>query len=162
VYIYLIELSFYDGGCKRLFIMTSDAFSDLDLNNKLVKVTEELFFKEPTKIQTKIISEVLKENSVISESQTGSGKTHDFLLTLFNEIEEDKNEVQYVIDVPTRELAMQIHADIEEIIKLANKKDVWTSRLLVGGLDRDRMKKQLKNAPDIIIGTPGRILDMVK
>src|SRR5699024_12582226 len=84
------------------------------------------------------------------------------LLTLLNQIEEDKNEVEYVIAVPTRELAMQIHADIEESIKLANKKDVWTSRLLVGGLDRDRMKKQLKNAPDIIIGTPGRILDMVK
>jgi len=142
--------------------MTSNAFSDLGLKNQLVKVTEELFFKEPTEIQTKIIPEVLKENSVIGESQTGSGKTHAFLLPLLNEIKEDKNEVQYVIAVPTRELAMQIHADIEVIIELANKKDVWTSRLLVGGLDRDRMKKQLKNTPDIIIGTPGRILDMVK
>src|SRR5699024_7456621 len=106
--------------------------------------------------------EVLKENSVIGESQTGSGKTHAFLLPLPNQIEEDKNEVQYVIAVPTRELAMQIHADIEEIIKLANKKDVWTSRLLVGGLDRDRMKIRIKNAPDIISGQPRSILDMVK
>src|SRR5690625_5528544 len=92
--------------------MTSNAFSDLGLNNQLVKVTEELFFKEPTEIQTKIIPEVLKENSVIGESQTGSGKTHAFLLPLLNQIEEDKNEEQYVIAVPTSELAMQIHADI--------------------------------------------------
>jgi len=142
--------------------MTSNSFSKLGLNDSLVKVTEELFFKEPTEIQTKVIPEILNNNSVIGESQTGSGKTHAFLLPLFNEIEENKNEVQYVIAVPTRELAMQIHEDIENIIKLSNKKEVWSSRLLVGGLDRDRMKKQLKNTPDIIIGTPGRILDMVK
>src|SRR5690625_6337400 len=111
--------------------MTSNAFSDLGLNNQLVKVTEELFFKEPTEIQTKIIPEVLKENSVIDESQTGSDKTHDFLLPLVNPIEENKNEVQYVITVATRKHTMQINADIEEIITLRKKKEEWTSRLLV-------------------------------
>lgn len=142
--------------------MTSNSFSKLGLNDTLVNVTEQLFFKEPTEIQTKVIPEILNHKSVIGESQTGSGKTHAFLFPLFNQMEEEKNEVQYVIAVPTRELAMQIHADIEEVIKLSDKKEVWSSRLLVGGLDRDRMKKQLRNAPDIIIGTPGRILDMVK
>src|SRR5699024_8171304 len=142
--------------------MTSNSFSNLKLNDTLVSVTEQLFFKEPTEIQAKEIPEILNHKSIIGESQTGSGKTHAFLLPLFNQIEEDKNEVQYVITVPTRELAMQIHADIEEIIKLSDKKGIWTSRLLVGGLDRERMKKQLQNTPDIIIGTPGRILDMIK
>lgn len=142
--------------------MTSNSFSTLKLSDTLVNVTEQLFFKEPTEIQKRVIPEIMNNKNLIGESQTGSGKTHAFLLPLFNQIEEGKNEVQYVITVPTRELAMQIHADIEEIIKLSNKKDVWSSRLLVGGLDRDRMKKQLQNTPDIIIGTPGRILDMVK
>lgn len=142
--------------------MTSNSFSNLKLNDTLVSVTEQLFFKEPTEIQAKVIPEILNHKSIIGESQTGSGKTHAFLLPLFNQIEEDKNEVQYVITVPTRELAMQIHADIEEIVKLSDKKGIWTSRLLVGGLDRERMKKQLQNTPDIIIGTPGRILDMIK
>ena len=142
--------------------MTSKNFLDLQLNEELVNVTEKLFFKEPTQIQSEVIPEILKGKSIIGQSQTGSGKTHAFLLPLFNSIEENKKEVQYVITVPTRELAMQIHAHIEEIINLANKNNTWTSRLLVGGLDRERMKKQLKNVPDIIIGTPGRILDMVK
>ncbi len=142
--------------------MTSNSFSDLKLNDTLVSVTEQLFFKEPTEIQKRVIPEIMNNKNIIGESQTGSGKTHAFLLPLFNQIEENKNEVQFVIAVPTRELAMQIHADIEEIIKLSNKKEEWTSRLLVGGLDRERMKKQLRKTPDIIIGTPGRILDMVK
>ena len=142
--------------------MTSNSFSELKLNDTLVSVTEQLFFKEPTEIQKRVIPEIMNNKNIIGESQTGSGKTHAFLLPLFNQIDESKNEVQFVIAVPTRELAMQIHADIEEIIKLSNKKEEWTSRLLVGGLDRERMKKQLKNIPDIIIGTPGRILDMVK
>lgn len=142
--------------------MTSNTFSDLKLNDTLVSVTEQLFFKEPTEIQKRVIPEIMNNKNIIGESQTGSGKTHAFLLPLFNQIEENKNEVQFVIAVPTRELAMQIHADIEEIIELSNKKEEWTSRLLVGGLDRERMKKQLRNTPDIIIGTPGRILDMVK
>ena len=148
---------------RGIYIMTSNLFSKLELNDTLVKVTEELFFKEPTEIQTKVIPAILNNKSVIGESQTGSGKTHAFLLPLINQIEEDKNEVQYVIAVPTRELAMQIHADVQDIIKLSDKEDKWTSRLLVGGLDRERMKKQLQNhTPDIIVGTPGRILDMVK
>src|SRR5699024_12335776 len=104
--------------------MTSNAFSDLGLNNQLVKVTEELFFKDPTEIQKKIIPEVLKENSVIVESQTGSGKTHAFLLRLLSEIKDYKIEVQYVIGVPDRELARQTQADVGVGIEGADKKDV--------------------------------------
>ena len=79
-----------------------------------------------------------------------------------NKIDETKKTVQIVITAPTRELAIQIQEEIKILISHANKKDIWHSRLLIGGTDRERMIKQLENPPHIIVGTPGRIADMVK
>lgn len=137
-------------------------FNELKLNEVMLDVVNKLYFKEPTEIQTKAIPAILDGLSIIGQSQTGSGKTHAFLLPLLNKIDITKNETQVVITAPTRELAMQIHEDTKEIIRLSNNKDIVTSRLIIGGIDRERMVKQLKNKPQIIIGTPGRILDMVK
>lgn len=136
-------------------------FKQLGLNDTLLDVTNKLYFKQPTTIQQRAIPVILDGKSVIGQSQTGSGKTHAYLLPLLNQLNETKDEVQIVITAPTRELSMQIFEEVKTITTLAGKEQVWTSRLIVGGLDRQRMIKKLERKPKIIVGTPGRILDMV-
>ncbi|SDQ49409.1 ATP-dependent RNA helicase CshB [Virgibacillus subterraneus] len=123
---------------------------------------DHLGFKHPTEIQQKVMPAILKGKSVVGQSHTGSGKTHAYLLPLFNQIDASKREVQFVITAPTRELAMQIHEEVKKIIHYAGKKEIWNAKLLVGGTDKQKMMEKLKEPPHIIIGTPGRILDIVK
>lgn len=141
--------------------MNKPTFQTLGLNQKITEATDKLYFKKPTEIQQKAIPEILAGKNVIGQSQTGSGKTHAYLLPLMNEIDETKKEVQIVITTPTRELAIQIHEEIKLMTTYAGKEDIWRSRLLIGGTDRERMIKKLAEPPEIIIGTPGRIADMV-
>lgn len=141
--------------------MSENSFTQFALNKELLEVVNQLHFQKPTQIQQKVIPEVLAGRNVIGQSETGSGKTHAFLLPLLNNIDPNKNEVQCVITVPTRELAMQIFEEVRTIIKLAEKEDVWRTRLVIGGVDRERMMRRMNNPPHIIVGTPGRILDMV-
>lgn len=136
-------------------------FQVLGLSEEIQQIVDKLYFKKPTQIQEEAIPAILHGKSIIGQSQTGSGKTHAFLLPLLNRLEDDAEGVQIVITAPTRELAMQLHEEIKTMTTIANKEDVWTSRLLIGGLDRQRMMKQLERTPKIIVGTPGRILDMV-
>lgn len=136
-------------------------FKELNLNDNMTNVVEKLYFKEPTQIQAEAIPLILAGKSIVGQSQTGSGKTHAYLLPLMNKIKEGIAETQIVVTAPTRELAMQLNEEVKQIIKLADKQGIWKSRLIVGGIDRKRMAQQLSNKPQIIVGTPGRILDMV-
>ncbi len=141
--------------------MKKNLFSELSLQPQVLQVIDKLKFNEPTKIQEKGIPAVLKGKDIIAQSQTGSGKTHTYLIPSLEMIDEDRNEVQFIITAPTRELAMQIYDEIRKMISLANKEQVWTTRLLVGGTDKQRLIKKLEKPPHIIVGTPGRILDLV-
>lgn len=142
--------------------MSEQPFAALGLKENIVDVTQKLYFKEPTPIQEKAIPEILAGKNIIGRSKTGSGKTHAFLLPLLNKLDDTKDEVQIVIAAPTRELSIQLFEEIKTIRKLANKEDSWRARLIIGGLDRERMIRQLSSRPPhIIVGTPGRILDMV-
>lgn len=136
-------------------------FKQLGLHDTLLSVVEQLYFKTPTEIQRQAIPQILAGKSIVGQSQTGSGKTHAYLLPLLEKLDPNVNEVQMVITAPTRELAMQIFEEIKTITTLAEKEEIWRSRLIVGGLDRERMKKQLSRVPHIVVGTPGRILDMI-
>lgn len=137
-------------------------FEDLQLNPIVNDVIERLKFKNPTEIQEKVIPAIIKGDSVVGQSRTGSGKTHAFLLPLFHGLESDKKEVQFVITAPTRELATQLYGEVRNIITLADKTKEWNAKLLVGGTDKQKMTEKLKTPPHIIVGTPGRILDLVK
>lgn len=142
--------------------MTEQPFKVLGLNDEMVSVVEKLYFKEPTEIQKRTIPLILQGKSIIGQSQTGSGKTHAFLLPLLNELDITSEYVQIVITAPTRELATQLFEEIKTIRKLADKEEMINVRLLIGGLDRERMIRQLSTrTPHVIVGTPGRILDMV-
>lgn len=122
----------------------------------------ELKFTKPTEIQERLIPSIGRGESVIGQSQTGTGKTHAYLLPLINKIDTSKQEVQAVITAPTRELANQIYQEVLKVTKFCPEDNQITAKLFVGGTDKVRAIEKLKNQPHIVVGTPGRINDLVK
>lgn len=132
-------------------------FQDFGLKRYCYQVIEELGFQNPTPIQEKVIPLVLKRNDVIGISQTGTGKTHAFLLPIVSQIDTTKDCVQAVITAPTRELASQLFNNAKKFIDYLPELRV---SLIVGGSDRQRAVQKLATQPHIVIGTPGRIKDL--
>lgn len=122
---------------------------------------KEIGFKEPTEVQARLIPLILKRRSVVGQSQTGSGKTHTFLLPIFQTIDPELTEVQAVITTPSRELAYQIYDAAKQIEKHSEKEILVHN--YVGGTDKQRQIEKLEHRqPQIVIGTPGRVLDLMK
>jgi ATP-dependent RNA helicase CshB len=119
-------------------------------------------FREPTEIQEKLIPLVLKGESAIGQSQTGTGKTHAYILPILEKINPDSREVQAVITAPTRELASQIYHEILDVVKWKEEGAEITARCFIGGTDKQRDIEKLKKQPSIVVGTPGRIHDLIK
>ncbi|AOA02326.1 MULTISPECIES: DEAD/DEAH box helicase [Carnobacterium] len=135
-------------------------FEKFGLQPFLIDAIQEIGFTKPTEVQEKLIPEIMKSESVIGHSQTGTGKTHTFLLPLFNNIDPLKEEVQVVITTPSRELAEQIYQAALQLVKHAPNKIIVQS--FVGGTDKKRQLTKLAGTqPHVVIGTPGRILDMI-
>lgn len=121
---------------------------------------QKINFQKPTLVQDKVIPLITAGHDVIVQAQTGSGKTHAYLLPLLNQIS-PKLHVQLIIAVPSRELAAQIRVTAEKIIALAPKK--LHIGFYVGGTDKQKQIQHLnKWQPQIVIGTPGRIWDLIK
>ncbi|PXW91639.1 ATP-dependent RNA helicase CshB [Streptohalobacillus salinus] len=142
--------------------MEKHNFKEYKLDDWVHQVIDKLHFDHPTPIQEKVIPAVLRHESVIGQSHTGSGKTHAFLLPLFNQLEMDKEEVQFVITSPTRELATQIFDEVKKIIDYAQLEDNVSAKLFIGGTDKKRSLGKLKTQPQIIVATPGRLLDLIE
>lgn len=142
--------------------MNKNLFRQYALNDWMNDVIEELKFSKPTPIQTKVIPEVLKGKDIIGQSETGSGKTHAFLIPLLNQLDPEKSETQIVLTAPTRELAIQIYDEVKKIMQLSKNEDVWRAKLIIGGTDKKRMIEKMKEPPHIVVGTPGRILDLLQ
>lgn len=122
---------------------------------------KEIGFKEPTEVQARLIPLILKRRSVVGQSQTGSGKTHTFLLPIFQTIDPELTEVQAVITTPSRELAYQIYDAAKQIAKHSEKEILVHN--YVGGTDKQRQIEKLEHRqPQIVIGTPGRVLYLMK
>jgi len=132
-------------------------FSDYNFQPFLMDAINELKFDKPTPIQQKMIPLVMKGRSAIGQSHTGTGKTHSFLLPIVQQIQADRQEVQAIITSPTRELATQIHKTLQQLI--ANSP--IQSKLFIGGTDKARAISKLSTQPHIVVGTPGRIKDLM-
>lgn len=136
-------------------------FADLHLAPFLTPALSDLHFTAPTKVQERVIPLILKNKSVVGQSQTGSGKTHAFLLPLFTLLDPGNQTVQAVITTPSRELAYQIDAAAKQLNRFADRP--FTIHNYVGGTDKEHQLEQLaKKQPQLVIGTPGRILDLAK
>ena len=136
-------------------------FREFNFKEYIYQALDEINFKEPTEVQARLIPTILKGKSVVGQSQTGSGKTHTFLLPIFQNLNAQKDEVQAVITTPSRELAYQIYESAKQLAKFSPE-DIWIHNY-VGGTDKQRQIEKLKShQPQLVIGTPGRILDLVR
>lgn len=132
-------------------------FKNLGIGQDLVNILNKNGISTPTPIQEQSISIIKEGKDVIGEAQTGTGKTLAFLLPIFENINLNNNNVQALIITPTRELAIQI---TEEANKLKVGKDVGILAAY-GGKDVNSQVKKLKNNIQLVIATPGRLLDHI-
>jgi ATP-dependent RNA helicase CshB len=142
--------------------MNETKFTRFNLKPFIIEAVKELGFYEPTEIQERLIPIVLKGESVVGQSQTGTGKTHAYLLPALQKIDSNRAEVQVIITAPTRELASQVYQEALKITKHAENEKEITARLFIGGTDKQKTIEKLKTQPQIVVGTPGRISDLIK
>ncbi|EPV92442.1 DEAD/DEAH box helicase [Streptococcus agalactiae FSL S3-251] len=137
------------------------SFKDFNFKPYIQRALDELKFVDPTDVQAKLIPVVRSGRDLVGESKTGSGKTHTFLLPIFEKLDESSNDVQVVITAPSRELATQIYQATKQIAEHSEQEVRVVN--YVGGTDKLRQIEKLKvSQPHIVIGTPGRIYDLVK
>ncbi len=132
-------------------------FAEFGLEPKVLQAITELGFEEATPIQEQSIPLALTGSDLIGQAQTGTGKTAAFGIPLISKINREDEKILALIMAPTRELAIQVS---EEIGKLSRFKGL-RSLAIYGGQDIGRQIRGLKKKPQIIIGTPGRLLDHI-
>lgn len=136
-------------------------FSDLGLSPALVKAVEEKGYTKPSPIQEKAIPHILEGKDILASAQTGTGKTAGFTLPVLQHLSETKHPkyrpLRALVLTPTRELAAQVHDNIREYSKYVNIK----STVIFGGVNAKPQISTLKNGIDILVATPGRLLDLI-
>ncbi|GLX81913.1 DEAD/DEAH box helicase [Thalassotalea eurytherma] len=136
------------------------SFSNLGLSEPILKALDEIGYSTPTPIQAKAIPVVMLGKDLIAAAQTGTGKTASFVLPLLEKLNNDKKlrskRIQSLVLVPTRELAVQVAASIEQYSKYLN----ITSLAMYGGVDAEQQKQALIWGVDMLVATPGRLLDL--
>ena len=139
--------------------MEKKPFPELGLSPELLKAVEALGFDQPAPIQAQAIPPALEGRDVVGQSQTGSGKTMAFAIPAVQKIDPKERGVRVLIMCPTRELAMQV---CEEVSKLAMHKPGIRAVPIYGGATYDRQIRGLQSGAQIVVGTPGRILDFIE
>jgi ATP-dependent RNA helicase DeaD len=135
-------------------------FNEMGLSAEIQSAIEDLGFVQPTPVQEKVIPFLLESRQdMVALAQTGTGKTAAFGLPIIQQIDLLKKSVQVLILSPTRELAMQIGNDIENYSKNLGKIKI---AVVYGGADIVKQMKDIENGAQIVVGTPGRTLDLIK
>lgn len=133
----------------------SNAFLALGVSEKLTDLLKQNGISDPTPVQRQTIPILMKGNDVIAQAQTGTGKTLAFALPILERVNVQKEQVQALILTPTRELAIQITAELKKLAP-AFKANVLAA---YGGQDVDAQIRKLQRAPHIVVATPGRLID---
>ena len=137
------------------------SFNELNINNSIVVGLEKQNITIPTAIQETAIPFALENKDIIAEAHTGTGKTLAFLIPIFEKINVEKREMQAIILAPTHELVVQIESQIK--LLSTNSGINVTSLSIMGESNIEKQIKKLKEVkPHIIVGSPGRILDLIK
>ncbi len=136
------------------------SFSQLGLSDVLVQTVAQLGYQKPTHIQTQAIPVILQGRDLIAAAQTGTGKTASFVLPILEKLRQGqtqrKKRVRALILVPTRELAMQVAEKVEQYGKAPGLK----SLAVFGGVDEQAQKQRLIDGVDVLVATPGRLMDL--
>src|SRR6187399_1161797 len=139
--------------------MTPKLFSELGLSQEILKAIDRLGFEQASPIQAAAIPLLLAGLDIVGQSQTGSGKTAAFGIPAIEKVDPHQRAVQILILCPTRELAVQVS---EELHKLAFYKRGVHALPIYGGQSYDRQIYGLKQGAQIVIGTPGRLMDHMR
>jgi len=135
-------------------------FNEMGLSAEIQSAIEDLGFVQPTPIQEKVVPFLLESRQdMVAIAQTGTGKTAAFGLPIIQQIDLQKKSVQVLILSPTRELAMQIGSDLENYSKNLGKIKI---AVVYGGSDIRKQISDIENGAQIVVGTPGRTLDVIK
>lgn len=133
-------------------------FTELNLSDAILAAIEKAGFETPSPIQEQTIPLALEGKDVIGQAQTGTGKTAAFGLPTLNKIDVENPAIQALVIAPTRELAVQSQ---EELFRFGREKGVKV-RSVYGGSSIEKQIKALKSGAHIVVGTPGRLLDLIK
>ncbi|MGD2047837.1 MAG: DEAD/DEAH box helicase, partial [Gemmatimonadota bacterium] len=132
------------------------AFSGLNLHPTLVRGISDLGFDSPTPIQSQAIPAALNGRDLLASAKTGSGKTAAFLLPVLHQlVDRPRGTTRALVLAPTRELALQIVADMRELARHTN----LTAAAIYGGVGMGPQERALRKGVDVIAATPGRLLD---
>ncbi len=134
-------------------------FNELGLQENLIEGLKKQGIESPTEIQIKAIPLGLANKDIIGESETGTGKTLAYLLPIFQKIDTTSKDIQAIILAPTHELAIQIHKQIELLSE--NSAFPVKSTSIIGSVNIKRQLEDLKAKPHIVVGSTGRILELI-
>ena len=135
------------------------SFNNLGLSKTTLASIEEIGYKQPTPIQKEAIPVVLSGVDIVGQAQTGTGKTAAFMLPILEKINPKDKNVQALILCPTRELAVQVHDESKKFAR--NNRDIQILSIY-GGQSYDPQIRSLKKGVQIVVGTPGRVMDHMK
>ncbi len=134
-------------------------FKDFNISDQMQKAIEDMGFEEATPIQSLAIPKILKNRDVTGQAQTGTGKTAAFGIPLLENIKSSDKDLQAIILCPTRELAIQVAEELKTLSKYLPEISVVP---IYGGQPIERQINALKNGAQVIIGTPGRVMDHIE
>ena len=138
--------------------MENNKFKELGLSDAVVDAIDSLGYKNPTKIQEQIIPEIMSGNDVIGQAQTGTGKTLAFAASILSKIDVVAPGVKAIVLTPTRELALQVCDEF----KTLSKNSKFELLPVYGGSSIETQIRSLKKGTDVVVGTPGRVLDLIR
>lgn len=136
------------------------SFENLGLNQSILKAIQKKGYSKPSPIQQKAIPHILKRKDILASAQTGTGKTAGFTLPILHLLSKEKHPggktVRTLVLTPTRELAAQVFENVKEYSEFLNLK----SAVIFGGVNQNPQIRALKSGVDILIATPGRLMDL--
>ena len=133
------------------------SFFELNINNEILESVEKMGFQEPTPIQSEVIPIMLEKNDLIAQAPTGTGKTCAFGIPIIENLKYT-GEIEAIILSPTRELAQQITNELSKVAQFTKRINIVS---LFGGQQINKQFSALRKKPQIIVGTPGRVIDHI-
>ena len=138
------------------------SFQKLGLSDELLKAIDKQGYTTPSSIQAKVIPKVLQRKDILASSQTGTGKTAGFTLPILEILSKQhtpkKRPIRALVLTPTRELAAQVYENVRSYSEFID----FRSTVIFGGVKQHSQVRNLRNGVDLLVATPGRLLDLVQ
>ena len=134
-------------------------FRELEINEQLLRAIDDMGFVDMTEIQERAIPRLMEGGDLIGKSQTGTGKTMAFAIPAIEKIDPELRKPQVLVLLPTRELALQVSEEFRKVLKYSHSIKVVA---VFGGASIENQIRDLKSGAQIVVGTPGRVMDHMR